>query len=299
MNLIELNRRFPSQRSCLSHLESIRWGEHPTCVYCNSSAKVSKRKDVLRYHCNNCNKSFSVLVGTIFEGTKIPMIKWFTAICLISNARKGISARQLARDIEVNKDTAWYMQMRIRAAMKDDNISFFEGIIEVDETYVGGSMRNKTKKERATKYKNVITGMNHKIPLLGIYNRGGRIVVKSISKATGEHIRPVLKKFLKNTVELVTDGFGGYYGLDKVYKKHVILYHSKDQHRKGVYHTNTIEGFWSMLKRSIIGQYHNVSNEYIQNYVDELSFKYNNRKIDIFNCLLISAVNNNMSFNGT
>lgn len=213
----------------------------------------------------------------------------------MGTSKKGVSSR----DIDVNKDTPWYMQMRIRSVMMNDGTVFLEGIVEADETYLGNSMRNKTKKNRTSKYKNVIAGMSHRIPLLGIYNRGGNILGNTVSKATGEFTRPVLKKFLKGSVELVTDGFGGYHGLDKVYKKHVILYNSKNQHRKGDYDTNTIEGFWSMLKRSIIGQHYNVVVEYIQNYVDELSFKYNNRNNDMFNTLISNAINNKMSLVGT
>ena len=298
MDLIKLNEKYKSQEQCIAYLEQVRWAGKVKCVYCESS-RITKLKKSFRHHCNGCNKSFSVFVGTIFEGTKVPLIKWFTAICLITNAKKGISSRQLARDIKVNKDTAWYMQMRVRSAMKDDHDDFLDGIIEADETYVGGAMKNKNLIERNSKYQGVITGMTHKIPLLGIYQRQGKIIVKTINKATGKHIKPVLKKLLSKNAELVTDGFGGYAGLDKVFKKHIILYHSKNEHRKGDYHTNTIEGFWSMLKRSIIGQYHKVSQEHIQSYVDELSFKYNYRNQNIFNTLIIRSVSKTLPFDGT
>lgn len=298
MDLIDLNERFGSQDDCIAHLERARWGDEVKCAYCES-ARTTKAKNGYRHHCNACNRTFSIYVGTIFEGTKLPLIKWFTAICLITNAKKGLSSRQLARDIGVNKDTAWYMQMRIRNAMNDDEGGLFDGIVEADETYVGGSLKNKSKKLRDTNYKDVVTGYTHMVPLFGMSQRGGKIIVKVLEKASGLTIKPILRKKLSPGAELVTDGFGGYYGLDKVFKKHVVLYHSRNERRRGVYHTNTIEGFWSMLKRSIIGQYHKVSKEHIQSYVDELSFKYNHRNENIFNILITKSVNNKLSFNGT
>jgi transposase-like protein len=119
MNIISIFRQFPTQESCIKHLEQARWGNNPICPYCGSD-KTNPLTKELRHHCNGCRKSFSVTVGTIFHDTRLPMQKWFLAILLILNAKKGISARQLARDLEVNKDTAWSMGMRIRDAMKDE-----------------------------------------------------------------------------------------------------------------------------------------------------------------------------------
>ncbi len=139
MNIIQVYKQFPTQQDCLTYLEKVRWNNEPKCPYCRSSNHSPMKKEN-RYHCNNCNTSYSVTVGTIFHKTKMDLQKWFLGISLMLNAKKGISARQLARDLEVNKNTAWYMAMRIRKAMVE-NHELLDGIIEVDETYIGGKPR--------------------------------------------------------------------------------------------------------------------------------------------------------------
>ncbi len=132
MNIIQVYKQFPTPDSCITHLEKVRWNGTPICPYCKAKSSTPAKNE-RRHHCNSCNTTFSVTVGTIFHKTKIDLQKWFVAISLVLNAKKGISARQLARDIEVNKDTAWSMGMRIRRAMKDYG-SLLEGIVEMDET---------------------------------------------------------------------------------------------------------------------------------------------------------------------
>jgi transposase-like protein len=214
------------------------------------------------------------------------------AISLILNAKKGISSRQLSRDINVNKDTAWYMQMRVRRAMAEHAV-LLNGIVEIDETYVGGALRNKTKKYRkAVKDSGkTITGMEHKKPVLGMVQRGGNVVSQVLIKAHGESIKPVIDKSVERSATIITDGFGGYYGLNTKFSEHQIVNHEKDEFVRGTFHTNTIEGFWSILKRSIIGQYHHVSGKYLQLYVNECCYKYNNRKnIGLFHSFITSVL---------
>lgn len=252
-------------------------------------------KKVHRHHCNACNKSYSVLVGTIFEDTKLPLPKWFMAISLILNAKKGISSRQLARDINVNKDTAWYLQMRVRNAMSEGDV-LLTGLVEIDETYIGGALRNKTKKHRIAvkESRKTITGMEHKKPVLGMVERGGKVITQALKKAHGESIKPVLHDRIEQSATVITDGFGGYYGLDKTFSEHQIVNHEKEEFVRGIYHTNTIEGFWSMLKRAVIGQYHQISSKYLQLYVNECGYKYNNRKNPyLFQSFLLAALSVN------
>src|SRR6267154_914959 len=134
MNIIQIYKKFPTQADCIKHLELVRWNNEPVCPYCKSQRQTPAPKEQ-RYHCNNCNMSYSVTVNTIFHKTKVDLQKWFLAISLVLNAKKGISARQLARDIEVTKDTAWYMIMRIRKAFLEQG-NMLGGIIEADETYI-------------------------------------------------------------------------------------------------------------------------------------------------------------------
>jgi len=136
MNIIQIINKFPNESDCIDHLESVRWNNHPICPYCKSTNQTPM-KNSRRYHCNNCNNSFSVTVGTIFHHTHIPIQTWFLAISLILNAKKGLSARQLARDLDINKNTAWRISMKIRDAMVYQG-ELLSGIVEMDETYVGG-----------------------------------------------------------------------------------------------------------------------------------------------------------------
>lgn len=274
MEIIKVYKEFDNQNKCYSYLERIRWNNKPICPYCFSE-KASKRKNENRYKCLGCNRSFSVLVGTIMEGTKLPIIKWLVAMCLILNAKKGISSLQLARDIGVNKNTAWYLQKRIRRAMNEDD-TLLQGLIEADESYIGGSLVNKHEKLKQER-QYARAGMEHKTPVLGMLERKGKIIVRVLDKAWGKEIKPIMKKIINSNSKLVTDGFGGYKDLGEYFEKHVILNHSKNIRRIGKYHTNTIEGFWSMFKRAIMGQYHKITAVHLQEYINEMAFKYNYR----------------------
>jgi len=279
MNIIEVFAKFPNQETCISYLEHIRWQNEPICPYCESK-KNTKRKGTIRHQCNSCNSSYSVLVGTIFEDTKLPLNKWFFAIALILNAKKGLSSLQLARDIGVNRKTGWYLQMRIRKAMdQGSDGDLFNGIIEIDETYIGGAKGNHSKGKRQARRDSglSITGMQHKQPVIGLLERDGRLKLQVLEKAHGKTIKPIIEQTVSPDASLVTDGFGGYAGLDKHYKEHQILNKNKEEYARGQYHTNTIEGFWTLLKRGIYGQYHKVSIKHLQAYLNEFTFRYNHK----------------------
>lgn len=293
MEILEITRRYGTQRACIAHLEKLRWDGEPVCPYCGSRRSTG-RKDGLRHLCRDCNRSYSVLVGTVMEATKLALPKWFAAICLIVNAKKGISSLQLSRDLGVNKNTAWYLQKRIREAMGNDGSGLLKGIVEADETYVGGSIVHKTKSQRAGK-EYFIGGMEHKTPVLGMLARKGRISVQVLKKAWGKEIKPILKERIGPDSTLVTDGFGGYSKMDGHFDKHVVLNKAQKKYTLGRYHTNTIEGFWSMLKRAIVGQYHKINIEHLQGYVDELAFKYNHRNNEkSFEILICNCINTKM-----
>lgn len=279
MNLIETINKFPDQGTCIKYLEGLRWQEGPICPYCGGK-RSSKRTATYRHQCHECNSSYSVLVGTIFEDTNLPLPKWFLAISLILNAKKGLSARQLARDLGINRKTGWYLQMRIRKAMQEDqDKDLFNGIVEIDETYLGGAMRNHSKKKRDERRDNglQVTGMEHKQPVIGLLERGGKIKLQVIEKANSVNIKPIIAETVSAEADVVTDGFGAYRGLNKLHKEHHVLNKEKEEYVKGQYHTNTLEGFWTLLKRGIYGQYHSVSSTYLQAYLNEFTFKYNNR----------------------
>jgi len=241
-----------------------------------------------RYHCNNCNTSYSVTVDTIFHNTKLPLQKWFLAISIILNAKKGVASRQLARDIEVTKDTAWRIQMQIRKAMGQYK-ELLQGIVEMDETYVGGKPRPGTgthKRGRGTS----------KTPVVGIVERNGRVKAKvqDKSKLKFKNMKKIISENVdKDNSILMTDDYKGYSPMHSIIE-HKTINHSARQYSDGVIHTNTIESFWAILKRGIFGQYYHVSKKHLNKYINEFCFKYNNRKnesADVFSTLLLNGVN--------
>lgn len=289
MNIVEVYRLFPTQDACLEHLEKVRWHGKPICPYCKSN-RVSALPKEKRHHCNNCNTSFSVTVGTIFHKTKVDFQKWFVAISLVLNAKKGISSRQLSRDIQVNKDTAWYMAMRIRKATAEYG-ELLQGIVEVDETYIGGKPRKgsggssnpssgQNKRGRGTK----------KVPVVGLVERGGKVHARVSKKVDGISLSRIIKEHVDiESATVFTDEWNGYRRIGE-FVPHFTVDH-RIQYANGEVHTNTAEGFWALLKRGIVGQYHKVSIRYLPKYIDEFCYRYNNRNnIVIFEQTLSKAL---------
>ena len=219
------------------------------------------------------------------HASKLPLPKWSAAIFLIVNAKKGLSSLQLARDIDVNKNTAWYMQKRIRESMSGSDGGLLKGIVEVDESYVGGSMTNmhKSYKKELGIYPG---GMEHKTPVLGMMQREGKVKVMQLEKADSKTIRPLLNQHIDASSEVVTDGFAAYRMLHKTHAKHITLNHSKHVMTLGKYNTSRLDSFWTTIKRAIVGQYHRISPEHLQSYLDEVAFKFNNKGKDLFSLLL-------------
>lgn len=264
MNIIEIYKRFPTESSCIKYLENTRWPKGSVCPYCQSSKSSRLGK---RHHCNSCNKSYSVLVGTIFHHTHVPLQKWFLALTLITNAKKGISSRQLARDIQVTKNTAWNMQMKARKAMGET--VQLEGVVEMDETYIGGA-GSKNKKSRVGRG-------TSKTPVVGMVERKGNVRAGIHRDMTFYGLSKLAKQNINTEKSMIiTDEYSGY-GRFKEFVRHKTINHSKE-YVDCLVHTNTIESFWATLKRSIKGQYHRVTPRYLQKYVDESVFKYNNRQ---------------------
>ena len=273
MNIVQVFERFPTQKDCITHLELARWQGKPRCPYCKSSRTARLQH---RHRCYACKTSFSVTVGTIFHHTHLPIQKWFLAICLMLNAKKSLSALQLSRDLKVNKNTAWRMAMQIRKAMtQKEHRQLLTGIVEMDETYIGGKPRKggsgPAPRGRGTK----------KAPVVGAVERGGRVTAKSVSK--GSLKAKNMRSFIRENIDasgslLVTDEYKGYMGMSKMLP-HAVINHQKS-YAEGIIHTNTIEGFWALLKRGMFGQFHSVSRRHLQRYVDEFCFRFNLRDED-------------------
>lgn len=286
MNLFDVYKTFRSEKDCHNYLIGLRWPEGIKCVYCQGD-QIYRRSYGNGLKCRSCNNSFSVTVGTIFHASRLPLSKWFLAIAQILAAKKGISSLQLARTINVNKNTAWYMQQRIRLAMSSDVL--LSGIVEVDETYIGGALGNMSRKKKLKRnpYK---SGMIHKVPVLGMVERfSGSVNLKVINHADGLTIKPLLKQQISPESTLVTDGFGGYAGLDKHFNKHVKMNYEKGKRKEGIYNLSRINGFFTTIKRAVIGQYHRLTITHMQSYMDEIAFKKNTPTETAFNLLLSKA----------
>lgn len=276
MNLLTIFSRFPDQEACIAHLEKVRWAATPSCPFCGATT-VARKSDsgrMGRWNCHGCKSSFNVLSGTIFEKTRLPLQKWFLAIGLMVSAKKSLSSFQLARDLDMNQKSAWYMQQRIRAAMLTKEGNLLQGIVEADETYVGGKPRkgNKRKDDKPSKRGRGTS----KVPVVGAIERGGRVVAKVADDLTGKGIL----RFLRATVRpegtlLITDEFASYNAAG-TYTRAVINH--KKSYADGLVHTNSIEGFWSLVKRAWYGSHHHYTKRFMPLFIAESCWKHNQRR---------------------
>ena len=292
MDLIKIMETFPRQEDCIAYLERLRWQGSPECPQCEST-HVRRRTEhaigrIGRWNCHDCRSSFKVTHGTIFHGTKIPLQKWFLAISLMeTNAKKSLSSCQLARDLGLKQKTCWRLMMTIRAEMGKENV-ILEGIVEADETYIGGKKRKDYDREDTEPRKR--GRGTAKDVVLGAIQRGGQVIAQLVPDATGETIAEFLKKFVKTEdSQLMTDQYRGYNAIGKEMKNHETLNRS-EAWDPGEIHTNTMEGFWSFVKRAWYGSHHHYSTRYTPLYLAEACYKYNYRETCIFEKFLSESM---------
>ena len=276
-SLYALREVFATEERCIRHLEGLRWPSGIVCPWCVSTRKFY---NVRRggYKCADCRQEFSVRKGTIFEESRLPLRKWFVAAWLITSNRKGIPSTQLAREIGVTQKTAWFMLGRLREVL-DQMDSYggpFDGIVEVDETFLGGKARNMHAAKRREKIKG--RGPVGKQPVAGARSRGGKVKVKAIPNTS----QMVLHGFVQSNVAagsvLYTDDHSAYLGLDRIYS-HESIRHSVGEYVRGQAHTNGIESFWALLKRGYIGTFHHFTWKHLHRYLAEFSARFNLGKI--------------------
>lgn len=284
LSLLQLMERFPDEEAARTWFESVRWpdgvSDCPRCGVVGESYHVTSEKP-MPYRCRACDRYFSVRTGTVMESSRLPLRKWVVAIYLFHRP-KGISSLQLARDIGVTQKTAWFLLHRLREAHRKTGV-VLGGVVEVDETYLGGKAINKSLSQRKGKYN--ADWIQDKIVVMGARSRSGKVVAKVVSDVT----KRALQEFVLDHVEidsvLYTDQAAGYQGLSSGYR-HQFVNHGKKEYVRGDIHTNGIESFWSILKRTYHGTYHWMSRKHINRYLHEIAIRYNVRSLDVLDKMM-------------
>ncbi len=269
---------FHTEADAIARLEAIVWPQGPYCPRCGGFDRITLVKGGrtgLR-RCGPCKREFTVTVGTIFERSHVKLHKWFQAAHLMASSKKGISAHQMHRTLKVTYKTAWFMEHRLREAMRELHVTPMGGegkTVEADETYVGGKEKNKHARKRT---KGNIGGTGKEI-VLSLVERGGMVRSQHVPEVTAKTLRPILKAQLHGATALMTDDAGQWRVVGRDYV-HEAVNHGIGEYVRGNAHTNTIEGYFSILKRAIIGTYHHVSQQHLKRYLAEFDFRYNARE---------------------
>ena len=285
MNFADLAPYFSNEPKAIEFIESLMWPDGPHCPHCGcvdkqyriqakGETRTSARPGL--HKCGHCRKQYTVKVGTIFESSKIPMHKWLMVIYLMCSSKKGISAKQIERTIGVSYKAAWFMCHRIRLAMTQEPlVGKLGGIVEVDETYVGGKRKNKLKKQGKPS-----RGAVDKVQVSTLVERDGDVRSFVMPNAEKGYLQALVRLNVDKaeTAHIMTDEHASYVGLDKYFDSHQSVNHSKKEYVRGIIHTNFAESYHSLLKRSIFGAHHHISKKHLSRYLREREFHWNRRK---------------------
>ena len=283
MDIAKLFKEYGTDEACREYLEHLRWPYGVECPKCGSKSisRITTRKQL---DCNKCRHRFSVTSGTVFNDSHLPLTKWFAAVYLLCEAKKGMSALQLKRTLGVAQKTAWYLCHRIRAAMVDPDAVPLTGTVEADETYIGGKVRG-----RGHGYK------GNKTAVIGAVQRGGKLRVRALDVPPN---KDNVRRFLKETVDdsagaIYTDESNLYGDLSDRNTRHERVRHAQEEWVRGDVHTQSIESAWSLFDRAVIGSYHKVSKKHLPAYLQEFEYRFNNRSNPyLFRDVLLRLIEN-------
>lgn len=282
LTLDQIMAHFATDEAAREYLETVRWPNGPVCPHCSNAdrariydiaANPAKKIRAGLRECKECGKSFTVTVGTIFEDSKIPLRKWLVAWYMLCTSKKGVSALQIQRMLDIGSyRSAWFMMHRIRYALREpvfaDKLGGGGGTVEADETYVGGKVRGMGR-----------AYVDNKAPVVALVERGGRVRSRRVEKVTGKSLKGVLDQHLDPSAHLMTDSYRGYRKAGKSFASHQSVNHSEGEYVRGDVHTNTIEGYFSLFKRGLNGTFHQIGHHYLDQYLAEFDFRYNHRTV--------------------
>lgn len=265
----QLFAMFPDEGAARSYLESRRWPNGPRCPICDSGERIGVHS-AGHYRCYACREAFTVRTGTVMERSHVPLHKWLYSMYLLVTARKGISSMQLSKEIGITQKSAWFVLHRLREACGKD-LDKLRGIIEIDETFVGGKEANKHESKR----KRLGRGSVGKTPVLGMRERGGRTIALPVEDVSTASVHRAIHTHVEAGSTIHTDEAGAYNGLDGLFFRRESVNHSAGEYVRAGVHTNGIESVWAVMKRGLHGVYHHASPQHLGRYVNEFAFRLN------------------------
>lgn len=283
LSLIKFFNQYPTEEKAVQFFEKLRWGEGIICPHCGGNhISAMKGQKPMPYRCRDCRKFFSVRTGTILTESKLPLQKWLLAIYILTNTNKGVSSIQLAEYLDTTQKTAWFLGHRIRETWMQGSNKLY-GVVEVDETYIGGKEMNKHDSLKLNKGRGTVG----KAPVVGAKSRDGQVKAFVVKETNAKTLESIVKINVDTSALLFTDQHGGYQKLGKVYN-HTIVNHSVREFVRGIVFTNGIESFWAILKRGYYGIYHSWSAKHLQKYINEYVFRANMKNIEEQNKIMLT-----------